>query len=307
MSKQINNKTARIQELVSEINHHNNLYYNENTPEISDTEYDKLLDELLKLEAETGVILSNSPTQKVGAPVVSSLAVVRHDIPLLSLEKTKDFSEVLKFIGEKTALIMLKLDGLTVKLDYDGGELVQASTRGDGNEGENITHNARVFTNVPLRIPFLGKLTVVGEAHILADDFKILQATTTGKDGKTYKNARNLAAGSVRQLDAGECSKRRIRFNAFNVLAASGAEKVSTLSADVNSKISLLRFIEAMGFSVAHFTSIDAESKNDFESIVSDLREYAGDSGIPIDGLVRVTPIPAYKIEFFPPTFGTFR
>jgi DNA ligase (NAD+) len=200
------------------------------------------------------------------------------------LEKTKDFSEVVKFIGKLIALIMLKLDGLTVKLEYAGGELVRASTRGDGSEGEDITHNARVFTNVPLRIPFLGKLTVVGEAHILADDFKILQATTTGKDGKTYKNARNLAAGSVRQLDAGECAKRRIRFGAFNVLVAEG--DFSGASVDPNSKISMLRFIESMGFNIAHFTAIDAKNISEFEAIVSDLQTYAEENGIPIDGLV---------------------
>jgi len=294
-------KMTEVRSLVESLNHHRHLYYNENAPIITDAEYDKLFDKLAALEAETGLLLSNSPTQSVGAPVVSSLAAVQHEIPLLSLDKTKDIGDVNKFIDNHVALFMLKIDGLTVKLEYNNGELFRASTRGDGHKGEDITHNARVFSNVPLKIPHKGYLSIVGEAYILDEDFKHLQTTIIGKDGKAYKNARNLAAGSVRQLDAGECAKRRIRFGAFGVLDGKSLEGVEALdghateiiAVDTNSKVAMLRYLQNSGFDVVHFwvfqtflTEDDNKEDDSIMPVIKDLQTYAKETGVPIDGLV---------------------
>jgi len=289
-------KRTRVRKLVAELNRHRHLYYNENTPEISDAVYDSMVDELAALERETGLILSSSPTQSVGAPIVSSLAIVQHNIPLLSLDKTKTPVEVIEFIGNRVALFMLKLDGLTTKLEYSDGELIRASTRGDGSEGEDITHNARVFMDVPLKIPHKGYLCISGESYISNDDFIYLQANTVGKDNKPYKNARNLAAGSVRQLDARECSKRRIRFSAFNVLDGKSLEGVeyndnssetpAMIPVDTNSKSSMLSYLNQIGFNVAHFHKIDGDNNNAIPHAIESLQVYAKKHGIPIDGLV---------------------
>ena len=296
MTQSLSLKVTKVRELVLALNRHRHLYYNENAPEITDAEYDKLFDELAALEKETGLILSNSPTQSVGAPVMSSLAVVQHDIPLLSLDKTKDAMEATNFIGAKAAMLMLKLDGLTVKLEYDNGELFRASTRGDGHEGEDITHNARVFTDVPLTIPHKGYLCIVGEAYIIDSDFKFLQATIVGKDGKTYKNARNLAAGSARLLDAGECAKRRIRLGVFGVLdgttlegtvySDTSADVPVMIPVDVNSKSSMLHCLQSMGFSVVRFHNIETGKNTGILYSVAQLQSHAKEMGIPIDGIV---------------------
>jgi len=246
------------------------------------------------------LVLSNSPTQNVGAPVVSSLAVVQHDTPLLSLDKTKDTEAVSNFVGNKEALFMLKFDGLTVNLKYDNGELIQASTRGDGNEGEDITHNARVFLDVPLLIPHKGYLSLTGEAYILDKDFEYIKATTVGSDGKPYKNPRNFAAGSARQHDAAECAKRRIRLSIFGVLDGSsleGSEYVShTTNAitpvDTNNKASMLHYLRTIGFDVVYFLH---NSSGSIPTTLSSLEAYAKEHGIPIDGLVVTYDDVAYS------------
>lgn len=156
----------RIKELVNNLNDMCNAYYNQDGSPISDTEYDKLFDELDRLEKEHGIVLSNSPTRSVGYHPVSELAEVCHPIPLLSLEKTKEVSELVAFIGKQVALLMVKMDGLTVKLTYENGELLEAATRGDGQVGEDITHNIPAFRNVPLTIPFKKRLVISGEAFI---------------------------------------------------------------------------------------------------------------------------------------------
>jgi len=311
----------KVRDLVAKLNRHNHLYFNESTPEITDNEYDKLFNELVTLEAETGLVLSNSPTQTVGAAIVSSLPTVQHDSPLLSLDKTKDIGEVVGFIGNRTVLIMLKLDGLTTKLEYRGGELFRASTRGDGHEGEEITHNVRTFLDVPLKIPYKGDLIVVGETYMLDEDFKHIQSTTVGSDGKPYKNSRNLAAGSARLLDAGECAKRRIRFSAFavqdggflrdgygnrdSVIAGININTDASIDTaisipvniDTNSKDSILRYLQKLGFKVAYYHKTEANDEswldvssdvknNSFKHVVSHLKFYASKMGIPIDGLV---------------------
>lgn len=155
--------TERIHKLVDKLNQYRDEYYNKNAPSVSDAVYDHLYDELERLEKESGIILSNSPTQTVGYKAVSTLKKVRHRIPLLSLDKTKLISDLVSFVKDHAALLMLKLDGLTVKLVYEDGKLVEGSTRGDGDEGELVTHNIASFRNVPLSIPFKGHLELPGE------------------------------------------------------------------------------------------------------------------------------------------------
>ena len=179
---------------------------------ISDVEYDKFHDELKELEEQTGFILANSPTQTVGYYPVSELAKVTHPIPLLSLDKTKLISEFLNFIEGNDVLFMLKLDGLTTKLIYEDGKLIQASTRGDGEVGEDITHNIPAFLNMPLTIPYKERLVVTGESFIPTNDFERLKDTLRDENGKPYKNGRNFASGSVRSLDPKNCIGRCIHF-----------------------------------------------------------------------------------------------
>ena len=187
----------RVTELVSTLNRYRHEYYNLAKPSVSDAVYDRLFDELAVLERKTGIVLSNSPTQTVGYAPVSTLQKIRHTIPLLSMDKTKQTDDLVSMLAVAPALLMLKLDGLTVKLCYENGNLIEASTRGDGEVGEEVTHNIPAFSNVPLKIPHKGKLTIMGEGLIHTDDFEQMKDT----EGKDIKNARSLAAGSIRLLD----------------------------------------------------------------------------------------------------------
>ena len=221
-------KIAQQQELNALLNQYRHEYYNLNAPTVSDEVYDRLFDKLRELEQTTGVQMANSPTQTVGWPAVSKLEKTIHIVPLLSLDKTKSSAELVSFMGDQLIMLMLKLDGLTVKLTYEGGVLVEASTRGDGNEGEIITHNARGITGIPTQIPYKNRLVVTGEAFIRPSDFETLKTTLLDSTGKPYKNGRNLAAGSVRLLDAADCRERCVTFMPFNVLEGfTGKERKS--------------------------------------------------------------------------------
>ncbi len=240
------------------------------------------------MEKESGIILSNSPTQTVGYKAVSSLEKVRHPIPLLSLGKTKMVSELAAFLKKHAALLMLKLDGLTVKLVYKGGKLVEGSTRGDSNEGELITHNVSAFRNVPLSIPYRKHLVITGEGFIHKNDFERLKDTLTGSDGKPYHNARNLAAGSIRCLDANICKEREISFFAFNIL-----EGMDEFTDIWDSRSSLLLSLSEYGFGICPFLTVspDETAENLAAKIktLTDLAEIkACPAGldIPIDGMV---------------------
>lgn len=208
-------KTNRTKELVELLNKYRNAYYNENTSLISDKEYDELFDELVKLEEQHGVVLANSPTQTVGYEVVSQLKKVNHNHPLLSLGKTTEIDEFVKFFSGKDMHLMAKLDGLTCSILYQDGKLVRAESRGDGETGEDITHNARVFVNLPMEIPFKGEMIVDGECIITYDEFERInkpliekatqEATSVGLTGKelkeyvkkhSYANPRNLVSGT---------------------------------------------------------------------------------------------------------------
>ncbi|NBI85538.1 NAD-dependent DNA ligase LigA [Lachnospiraceae bacterium] len=274
--------TERIHELVDKLNQYRDEYYNKNAPSVSDAVYDHLYDELERLEKETGIILSNSPTQTVGYKAVSSLEKVQHHIPLLSLAKTKMVSELVSFVKDHAALLMLKLDGLTVKLVYKDGKLVEGSTRGDGDEGELITHNIAAFRNVPLAIPYKENLELSGEGFIHKSAFERLKDTLTGSDGKPYRNARNLASGSIRCLDAGICREREISFFAFNVL-----EGMAEFGDIKDSRSALLLSMTDYGFGICPFVPIPAgATAEEIEKQIQNLLELAEISDIPIDGMV---------------------
>ncbi len=216
-------KINRIKELNVILKKASEDYYAKDESPLSDREYDALYDELVRLEEETGVILAGSPTQSVGYEAVDELPKERHPSPMLSLGKTKSREELAQWLGDHEGVLSWKLDGLTIVLTYENGELVKALTRGNGEIGEVITPNARVFDNVPLRIAFSGELVVRGEAVISYKDFEKINASIVN-DADKYKNPRNLCSGSVRQLDSGITAKRHVRFVAFNLVSAEGAD-----------------------------------------------------------------------------------
>ncbi len=219
---QKNEDAKKVVMLVAKLNQYRNEYYNKAKPSVSDAVYDHLFDGLQKLEKKTGIILSNSPTQTVGYTPVSALEKVRHPIPLLSLDKTKQTEELLQMAAKAPALLMLKLDGLTIKLCYENGQLVEASTRGGGDIGEVITHNIPAFYNVPTRIPQKGRLVITGEGFIHKDDFEKMKGGISGKADKEICNARNLASGSIQLLNPAACKERHVYFYAFNILEGMG-------------------------------------------------------------------------------------
>ncbi|MDR3271222.1 MAG: NAD-dependent DNA ligase LigA [Peptococcaceae bacterium] len=278
-----NNTIEQIRELTGQLNRYRYEYYNLSVPTVSDAEYDRIFDQLTRLEKETGFTMSNSPTRTVGYPPMSGLAKIVHTIPLLSLGKTKQLDDLVKFVGDHPAMLMLKLDGLTVKLEYERGMLTQASTRGDGNKGEDITHNARVFQNIPLTIPHSGRLVITGEALIKTDDFERMRAMVLGGDGKPYKTSRNLAAGSVRLYDPALCAKRNIRFYAFSVLEGF----------DGGSKSEKLAVLKELGFDICRKYLLNIKrgvlpglSPKDMEAHMASLKAAAKELNIPIDGMV---------------------
>lgn len=278
----MNDNMKRIHELVEQLNRYRHEYYNETAPSVEDAVYDHLYDELARLEKATGLILSNSPTQTVGYKAVSSLKKVRHPIPLLSMDKTKQLGELITFLKKQPALLMLKLDGLTIKLIYENGQLVEGSTRGDGDEGEIVTHNIPAFCNVPLSIPYKKRLVITGEGFIHKSDFERLKATLLGSDGNPYRNARNLAAGSIRCLNSETCVERKIHFFAFNVLE--GFDGVPSLN---DSRSHKLWAAEEMGFGICPFVTVTPEiTETELDTQITALSNLAELSDIPIDGMV---------------------
>lgn len=284
-------KVKRIHELVKQLNEYRDAYYNRAESLVVDSEYDRLFDELKALETDTGVVLMNSPTSTVGYDVKSKLEKVSHDIPLLSLDKTKDVDELVKFMGNHKCLLMYKYDGLTVELIYNDGKLIQASTRGDGYTGEDITHNAKTFKNIPLTIPYNGFLRVVGEAIIHKHDFQKINDNLPAGE-KPYANARNLAAGSVRQLDSAVCDTRNIHFMLWDVLE--GLDDLPTLD-DLfpasDSRRTKFFACERLGFELPYICYFEQNSSaNNCSFIIQDaiehMRDQAIEKGIPIDGMV---------------------
>lgn len=271
-------KIKRIQELVKQLNEYRDSYYNEARPVVSDAAYDKLFDELSELEKETGVVYANSPTQTVGYVVKSELEKVKHSHPMLSLDKTKSVDDLVKFAREKDCILSLKMDGLTCLLTYENGELVQAETRGDGEVGELITHNAKVFDNIPLTIDYKGHFEIEGEAIITYDDFNKINEFLS--DDKKYKNPRNLASGSVRQLDSKIASQRHIKFIAWKV-PTEVPEGICS-----NSFLHRLMCARDFGFEIISFLAYSSSDKEHLPEMIESLKTKAHNYGYPIDGLV---------------------
>ena len=272
------NAWEKIQALTAQLNRYRDEYYNSNAPSASDEVYDRMYDELAALEMETGIWMTDSPTRTVGFQAVSDLKKTDHPIPLLSLNKTKSVEELVSFAGEHQILLMLKLDGLTVKLTYEDGKLIEASTRGDGDTGEVITHNVCGISGIPQHIPYKERLVVSGEAFIRPNDFLKLQETLTDSNGERYKNGRNLAAGSVRLLDAAVCRERKVMFMPFAVVE--GFPELET-------KSQKLRKLPELGFHVCKFVISKRKlTCQEMADGIAKLRQFAEASDIPIDGIV---------------------
>ena len=265
-------------ELTERLNRYREEYYNRNAPSVTDAVYDQLFDELKQMEQETGVCMANSPTQTVGYPVVDKLMKTGHEIPLLSLDKEKNSGELVRFQNSQQVMLMLKLDGLTVKLTYENGRLKEAATRGDGDEGEVVTHNAGAISGIPACIPYQGRLVVTGEAFIRPSDFEILKATLLDGSGRPYKNGRNLAAGSVRQMNASMCRDRRVNFMPFGVLEG---------YPELTAKSQRLYQLPALGFTICKFlVSKRPLTLIEIEGAIQQLKQFAEAKDIPIDGIV---------------------
>ncbi len=270
-------KKARMLELVEKLNDAGRAYYQESREIMSNREYDALYDELKGLEGELGITFANSPTVNVGYEVLSELPKERHESPMLSLDKTKEVEELKKFLGEQKALLSWKLDGLTIVLTYRGGELFKAVTRGNGEVGEVITNNARVFSNIPLKIAYQGELILRGEAVIGYRDFERINSEIEDVDAK-YKNPRNLCSGSVRQLNNEITAKRNVRFYAFSLVQAENVDFH-------NSRACQMEWLMEQGFEVVEFHAV---TKDTVEAEVIKFSEKIAENDFPSDGLVLI-------------------
>lgn len=283
MSRQ---KADRMKELVELLNRAGKAYYQDAKELMSDYAYDKLYDELKSLEDELGITLAGSPTVNVGYEVLSELPKERHERPMLSLDKTKDLEELREFIGQKKALMSWKLDGLTIVLTYRDGKLFKAVTRGNGEVGEVITNNAKVFQNVPLQIAYKGELILRGEAVISYKDFEKINAEIEDADAR-YKNPRNLCSGSVRQLNNEITAKRNVRFYAFSLVQAGDVDFQ-------NSRECQMEWLKGQGFEVVEYYMVTADNVKERVQYFS---ERIRDNAFPSDGLVLVYDDIAYGLS----------
>ena len=280
-------KRKRIEELVELLNQAGKAYYQEGKEIISNLEYDKAYDELVRLEEETGIVLSASPTQNVGYSVATALPKEEHASPMLSLDKTKSVETLQSFLGEQKGILSWKLDGLTVVMTYEKGELVKAVTRGNGRIGEIVTENAKRFRNLPLRIPFKGRLVLRGEALIRYSDFAKINEEIP-EEGAKYKNPRNLCSGSVRQLDPKITWERRVYFFPFTLVSVEEGEDGSSRESGElpdfhNSHEAEFEFLEQQGFQVVGRRTVN---KEELPGAVSDFSEQVKKNDFPSDGLV---------------------
>lgn len=277
------NRSDRIKELVDTLNKAAKVYYSGTDEIMSNLEYDRLYDELKALEDETGIVLAGSPTHKVGYDTLSELPKEEHERPMLSLDKTKSVEELAAFAGTHKSLLSWKLDGLTVVVTYRDGELYKAVTRGNGYVGEVITPNARVFVNLPAKIPYKGELVIRGEAIITYSDFERINRSIEEDENK-YKNPRNLCSGSVRQLNNRITAERNVRLIAFALIRADGVDFG-------NSRQKQFEWLKGQGFEVVEYKIVD-------ETSVADAVEYFSkaitDNDFPSDGLVLLYDDIAY-------------
>lgn len=271
----MNQQIQRMKELSQKLLEASRAYYQEDREVMTNLEYDNLYDELQRLEQETGTVLAGSPTITVGYEAVDTLPKERHESPMLSLGKTKDRAELVSFAGSHEVLISWKLDGLTVVLTYQGGRLEKAVTRGNGEIGEVITNNARVFQNIPLQIPYTGELILRGEAIITYSEFEKINEEI-GDVETRYKNPRNLCSGSVRQLNNEITAKRHVRFFAFALVKAEGVDFD-------NSRSRQFEWLREQGFDVVEYYKVDASKVEETVSAFAEKIQYYD---VPSDGLV---------------------
>ena len=273
----------KMKELGEKLREASRAYYQEDREIMSNVEYDALYDTLSALEKETGIVLADSPTVNVGYEAVEQLPKEEHERPMLSLDKTKEREALREFIGEHPTLLSWKLDGLTIVLTYENGELIKAVTRGNGIVGEVITNNARVFKNIPLKISFKGRLLLRGEAIITYSDFEKINETIGDADAK-YKNPRNLCSGSVRQLNNEITAKRNVRFYAFSLVSAEGVDFR-------NSREVQFRWLNEQGFEVVEYRKVTAET---LDEAMDYFAEAVTTNDFPSDGLVALYDDIAY-------------
>ncbi|MCC8044567.1 MAG: NAD-dependent DNA ligase LigA [Clostridiales bacterium] len=270
-------KLERMKELSAILKEASRAYYQDDTEIMSNLDYDRLYDELLSLEKETGTVMADSPTVTVGYEALDSLPKERHESPMLSLDKTKSPEDLAAFAGDHEILLSWKLDGLTVVLTYQEGSLVKAVTRGNGEIGEVITNNAKVFQNIPLRIPYQGELILRGEAVITYPDFEKINEEISDADAR-YKNPRNLCSGSVRQLNNEITAKRKVRFFAFALVRADGVDFE-------NSRGSQMEWLKSQGFETVEYRKVTAAGVPDAVAYFAEkIQHYE----VPSDGLVAI-------------------
>lgn len=262
----------KIKNLVNKLNKARRAYYQESYEIMSDFEYDKLYDQLEALEKETGIILSNSPTQQVGYIVLSELKKVKHDKKMLSLDKTKDIYKIEDFLSTEKGLLSFKMDGLTIVLTYNDGNLISAVTRGNGEIGEDITHNCKVFKNIPLKIPFKDELIIRGEALISFKDFENINENL--EITEKYKNPRNLCSGTVRQLNNEITKDRNVSFLAFSLVKC---------NKEFNLKSEQLQFLASLGFEIVEYALVD---KYNVEKTILNFEKKVETNKFATDGLV---------------------
>ena len=272
-----------MKELIPQLRQAAKSYYQESREIMSNFEYDKLYDELVSLEKETGIVFANSPTQNVGYEVVSALPKERHEKPMLSLNKTKSVEELADWLGGQTGLLSWKMDGLTIVLTYQNGTLVKAVTRGNGEIGEVITANAKAFVNVPLNISYQGELILRGEAIIRYSDFEKINEQIEDVDAK-YKNPRNLCSGSVRQLNSEITAQRQVHFYAFSLVKADGIDFK-------NSRKEQFEWLKTQGFEVVEYHEVTKETLPETVKMYS---EAIAENDTPSDGLVLLYDDIAY-------------
>lgn len=270
------NKIERLKELVALLNEASKAYYQESREIMSNLEYDKLYDELIGLEEETGVVLGNSPSVNVGYEVLTQLPKEEHLKPMLSLDKTKEVGRLSEFLGNREGLLSWKLDGLTVVLTYENGVLVKGVTRGNGVVGEVITNNCRVFSNLPAKIPFKQKLILRGEAVISYEDFEKINSSISDETAK-YKNPRNLCSGSVRQLNNKIAKERNVQFFGFSLVEAEGM--------NFRFREDELNWLKNQGFHVVEFIKVKGDS---VDLGVENFSKMVPDNPVPSDGLVLI-------------------
>ena len=274
---------SRMKELISRLNQAAKVYYQGQGEVMSNFEYDKLYDELLALEKETGITMNNSPTIHVGYETISELPKEQHVQPMLSLNKTKEPADLVAWLGNEQGLLSMKLDGLSIILTYENGELVKALTRGNGEIGEVITNNAKTFVNIPGRIQYTGTLIVRGEALIRYSDFEELNKQENVEE--QYKNPRNLCSGSVRQLNNEITAKRRVHFYAYNIISI--GDEIS-----FTKKKEGLSWLVKQGFEVAPYREVSASN---IEDMITYFSNYVKQSDLPSDGLVLTFDDVAYS------------